>query len=188
MADLNELIKSAKKLQSAKPGPDDSGSLGNPPSRTAFNGEKGAQAPKEVHPTATPTLVQSPSVQVLRPGFKQGTVRVPGGNPKSIPAEEMDALQQIVDKPKPAKKGRSRKSRFDTPQIDQLRIQCKAMMDNNQAEGMVVSRLASDTRTILSLFSKASGIPSQYLASVIIQNYFDENYADFVRKVRDMGF
>lgn len=69
----------------------------------------------------------------------------------------------------------------------ELKEKCRIFLDNNQIDEKAVIRVTGEARDLIFLFGKVFNIPTQVLASYIIQSYLEDNFAEFVKKVRRLG-
>lgn len=198
MADLNELIQSAKRQAAHKEGEQETVS-----SRPMFKENGVKETPLEADTAAEE---RPESVNEMAPPVEP-VHRYSGKNVKTVPSEtnrkknpeknrksgflqnvtdtDIEELLQMVENRK-----RNRKLHKEPefpPEIMELREKCRSFMEKRQAENWVCYRITADSRNLLSLFAKVYGIQSQQLASFVILNFFEENFADFVKKVRNMG-
>lgn len=189
MADLNELIKSAKQQQvaghstCARNTDTASGT-----SRPQFK-EDGAQtAPPEAD---TATNDTTDSMKGKDPRNANERKRTPSKNRNTLQIQDMseddiaDFLRMIGNRKRSRK---TRKGKAVPVEITELREKCQAFMEGRQNDDWALNRLHGETHTILTLFCKVCGIQSQQLASFIIMNYLEDNFADFVKKIRSLGF
>lgn len=206
MADLNELIKSAKN-KAAKQAGQASGSSGNgTASRSAFNGSGATQAPQEARPAPThnpgnesvieKAVVPDPHPESNEPGGSREkfpkTSRQETSQPANSPAEETDLqtskLSRKESKQRSQSKAREEKLRKMPPQVKELLKQYREYIEKDKEGEFIQLWIETDSRNLLSLFCKAYGFRVQDLASFIIKQYLDDNFADFVKKARNAGF
>mgnify|MGYP007056997078 FL=1 len=106
---------------------------------------------------------------------------------KNISEEELNELLTMYENRKKLRKKVSRQERKFTPEIMELKEKCRIFLDNNQIDEKAVIRVTGEARDLIFLFGKVFNIPTQVLASYIIQSYLEDNFAEFVKKVRRLG-
>ena len=106
---------------------------------------------------------------------------------KNISEEELNELLTMYENRKKLRKKVSRQERKFTPEIMELKEKCRIFLDKNQIDEKAVIRVTGEARDLIFLFGKVFNIPTQVLASYIIQSYLEDNFAEFVKKVRRLG-
>ena len=184
MANLNDLIKTAKEQTAKRTAQNTEDKRSSVASPTAFTGTGDSDTPKAVN-----SIAQSPTDTVSA---------VPNENPLKNPAvsvigkdafrmEELNELLTMYENRKKLRKKVSRQERKFTPEIMELKEKCRIFLDNNQIDEKAVIRVTGEARDLIFLFGKVFNIPTQVLASYIIQSYLEDNFAEFVKKVRRLG-
>lgn len=204
MADLNKLIESAKKKAVSQTVPDKDTAPVNNSFRTVFKQNGAFEVPQEADTAAdkTPDTANggNPSVasdnrldkkEDSTAAIVDARKKKPQNDKKSeflknITDKDIDELLILVESRKHNRK--LRKETVCPPEINELKEKCRSFMDKRQADDWSHCKIDTATRNIISLFSKVYGIHSQQLASYIIQSFLEENFADFVKKARNMGF
>lgn len=198
MANLNDLIKTAKEQTAKRTAQNTEDKRSSAASPTAFTGTGDPDAPKAVNSIAqspTDTVSAVPNENPLKnPADSAGEFmneptpkRKRADSLKNISEEELNELLTMYENRKKLRKKVSRQERKFTPEIMELKEKCRIFLDNNQIDEKAVIRVTGEARDLIFLFGKVFNIPTQVLASYIIQSYLEDNFAEFVKKVRRLG-
>lgn len=198
MANLNDLIKTAKEQTAKRTAQNTEDKRPSVASPTAFTGTGDSDAPKAVNSIAqspTDTVSAVPNENPLKnPADSAGEFmneptpkRKRADSLKNISEEELNELLTMYENRKKLRKKVSRQERKFTPEIMELKEKCRIFLDNNQIDEKAVIRVTGEARDLIFLFGKVFNIPTQVLASYIIQSYLEDNFAEFVKKVRRLG-
>ena len=142
MANLNDLIKTAKEQTAKRTAQNTEDKRSSVASPTAFTGTGDSDTPKAVN-----SIAQSPTDTVSA---------VPNENPLKNPA---DSAGEFMNEPTPKRKRADSLKNISEEELNEL----------------------------LTMYGKVFNIPTQVLASYIIQSYLEDNFAEFVKKVRRLG-
>lgn len=198
MANLNDLIKTAKEQTAKRTAQNTEDKRSSVASPTAFIGTGDSDTPKAVNSIAqspTDTVSAVPNENPLKnPADSAGEFmneptpkRKRADSLKNISEEELNELLTMYENRKKLRKKVSRQERKFTPEIMELKEKCRIFLDNNQIDEKAVIRVTGEARDLIFLFGKVFNIPTQVLASYIIQSYLEDNFAEFVKKVRRLG-
>lgn len=198
MANLNDLIKTAKEQTAKRTAQNTEDKRSSVASPTAFTGTEDSDTPKAVNSIAqspTDTVSAVPNENPLKnPADSAGEFmneptpkRKRADSLKNISEEELNELLTMYENRKKLRKKVSRQERKFTPEIMELKEKCRIFLDNNQIDEKAVIRVTGEARDLIFLFGKVFNIPTQVLASYIIQSYLEDNFAEFVKKVRRLG-
>lgn len=198
MANLNDLIKTAKEQTAKRTAQNTEDKRSSVASPTAFTGTRDSDTPKAVNSIAqspTDTVSAVPNENPLKnPADSAGEFmneptpkRKRADSLKNISEEELNELLTMYENRKKLRKKVSRQERKFTPEIMELKEKCRIFLDNNQIDEKAVIRVTGEARDLIFLFGKVFNIPTQVLASYIIQSYLEDNFAEFVKKVRRLG-
>ena len=198
MANLNDLIKTAKEQTAKRTAQNTEDKRSSVASPTAFTGTGDSDTHKAVNSIAqspTDTVSAVPNENPLKnPADSAGEFmneptpkRKRADSLKNISEEELNELLTMYENRKKLRKKVSRQERKFTPEIMELKEKCRIFLDNNQIDEKAVIRVTGEARDLIFLFGKVFNIPTQVLASYIIQSYLEDNFAEFVKKVRRLG-
>ena len=198
MANLNDLIKTAKEQTAKRTAQNTEDKRSSVASQSAFTGTGDSDTPKAVNSIAqspTDTVSAVPNENPLKnPADSAGEFmneptpkRKRADSLKNISEEELNELLTMYENRKKLRKKVSRQERKFTPEIMELKEKCRIFLDNNQIDEKAVIRVTGEARDLIFLFGKVFNIPTQVLASYIIQSYLEDNFAEFVKKVRRLG-
>lgn len=198
MANLNDLIKTAKEQTAKRTAQNTEDKRPSAASPTAFTGTGDSDTPKAVNSIAkspTDTVSAVPNENPLKNPADSAGEFMNGPTPKrkradslkNISEEELNELLTMYENRKKLRKKVSRQERKFTPEIMELKEKCRIFLDNNQIDEKAVIRVTGEARDLIFLFGKVFNIPTQVLASYIIQSYLEDNFAEFVKKVRRLG-
>lgn len=198
MANLNDLINTAKEQTAKRTAQNTEDKRSSVASPTAFTGTGDSDTPKAVNSIAqspTDTVSAVPNENPLKnPADSAGEFmneptpkRKRADSLKNISEEELNELLTMYENRKKLRKKVSRQERKFTPEIMELKEKCRIFLDNNQIDEKAVIRVTGEARDLIFLFGKVFNIPTQVLASYIIQSYLEDNFAEFVKKVRRLG-
>ena len=198
MANLNDLIKTAKEQTAKRTAQNTEDKRSSVASTTAFTGTGDSDTRKAVNSIAqspTDTVSAVPNENPLKnPADSAGEFmneptpkRKRADSLKNISEEELNELLTMYENRKKLRKKVSRQERKFTPEIMELKEKCRIFLDNNQIDEKAVIRVTGEARDLIFLFGKVFNIPTQVLASYIIQSYLEDNFAEFVKKVRRLG-